>query len=161
MTNELLHCLLLIIVANGSPILGRLLFDQSFDLAIDFGQKLPDGNYLFGPSKTWRGVFFSLCITTIAGLSLGYSFDVGFLVAVYALCGDLLSSFTKRRMDIESSGMAPLLDQVPESALPAIMMAATFELDKTSIMLLVLIFIILELSLSHILHRWGLRKRPY
>ena len=34
------------------------------------------------------------------------------------MAGDLLSSFTKRRMRLASSSMAPGIDQVPESVLP-------------------------------------------
>ena len=161
MQNELLHCLLLIIAANGAPILGRWLLADGFGLAIDFGQKLPDGKRIFGSSKTWRGVFFSLSITAFTGVLLGYDIETGLLVSMYALSGDLISSFIKRRLGIESSGMAPLLDQVPESFLPAFMLRSAFELDMASIILLVLIFIIVELSLSHILYRWGIRRRPY
>lgn len=161
MTTELIHCLLLIIVANGSPIIGRILFRDAFNMAVDFGMRMPDGNPVFGLSKTWRGILFAITTTSMTGLLLGYGVDTGAMIALYALAGDLMSSFIKRRMGVESSGMAPLLDQVPESALPAYMMRTTFDLDKTSIVLLVLIFIISELSLSHILYRWGIRKRPY
>ncbi|MBE9560221.1 MAG: CDP-archaeol synthase, partial [Proteobacteria bacterium] len=75
--------------------------------------------------------------------------------------GDLGSSFIKRRLSMQPSSMAPLLDQVPESFFPAFMMMHTFNLNISSVILLVLIFIIIELALSHILYKYGIRKNPY
>ena len=161
MTVELLTLLLLIIIANGAPILIRLLLNDGFKHAIDFGQKLPDKNRLFGPSKTWRGIFAALLATTAAAWLLGQSPESGFLVAVYAITGDLFSSFIKRRLSMQPSSMAPLLDQVPESLFPAFMLKEAFNLDISSVILLVLIFVITELFLSHILYKWGVRNRPY
>lgn len=161
MSLELFPLLLLIIIANGAPILARWLLKSGFDLAVDFGQKLPDKNHLFGPSKTWRGIFSSLLATTVVAWLLGYSPETGMLVAAYAITGDLLSSFIKRRLSMKPSSMAPLLDQIPESLLPAYMLKKTFNLDSSSIILLVLIFIIVELLLSHILYKYGVRKQPY
>ncbi len=161
MTVELFPLLLLIIIANGAPILARRLLNNSFDLAVDFGQRLPDKNRLFGPSKTWRGIFAALLATTIAAWLLGHSPVTGMLVAGYAIAGDLSASFIKRRLSMKPISMAPLLDQVPESLLPALMLKDAFNLDISAIILLVLIFIIIELMLSHILYRYGVRNKPY
>ncbi len=161
MTVEFLQLLLLIIIANGAPILIRVLLNDSFNLAVDFGQKLPDKKWIFGPSKTWRGIFAALVATPAAAWLLGYSAETGLLIAVYSVLGDLVSSFIKRRLAMKPSAMAPLLDQVPESLFPALMMMESFNLNISSVILLVLIFVIIELVLSHILYRWGIRKRPY
>lgn len=156
-----LELLLLIIIANGAPILVRVLLRDGFNYAVDFGQTMPDNRPVFGSSKTWRGVLAASIATSLAALLLGHSLETGLLVAIYAVAGDLLSSFIKRRAALKPSSMAPLLDQVPESLLPALMMRHHFGLDYISVMQLVLIFIIIELVLSHILYRWGIRKRPY
>lgn len=161
MTSGLFHLLLLIIIANGAPILIRVLLKNRFDTAVDFGQKLPDGHDIFGTSKTWRGVLAAITATPIAGWLLGYALEIGLWVAVYAVIGDLLSSFLKRRLAMEPSSMAFIVDQVPESLLPGLMMMEVFKLDLQSVLLMVLIFIIIELFLSHILYKWGIRKRPY
>jgi CDP-2,3-bis-(O-geranylgeranyl)-sn-glycerol synthase len=161
MTIEFLQLLLLIIIANGAPIITRLLLNDGFKLAIDFGQKLPDNKPIFGPSKTWRGVVAALSATIIAALILGYSATTGLLVAAYAISGDLFSSFIKRRLAMQPSSMAPLLDQIPESLFPAFMMMKVFNFDLSSVILLVLIFIITELVLSHVSYKLGLRRRPY
>ena len=161
MTIESLQLLTLIIIANGSPILIRLLLNDSFDLAVDFGQKLPDNRRVFGDSKTWRGIVAALASTAIAAWLFGYLVTTGLLVAAYAVLGDLIASFIKRRLSMPPSSMAPLLDQVPESLLPAWMLMHIFKLDMMSVIILVLTFIIVELGLSHILYKWGIRKRPY
>lgn len=161
MTIELLQLLFLIIIANGAPILVRVVLNDGFILAIDFGNKLPDDHRIFGSSKTWRGIFAALFATSVAAWLLGYSLITGLLLAVYAMLGDLLSSFIKRRLAMAPSSAAPFLDQVPESFFPAFMMMQVFNLEISSVILLVLIFIIVELAISHVLYFWGIRKRPY
>ena len=161
MTAEFLQLLSLIIIAKGSPILIRWLLNDAFNLAVDFGQKLPDNRRIFGSSKTWRGIFTALVATTVAAWFFGYPAETGMLIATYAMFGDLFSSFIKRRLSMRTSSMAPFLDQVPESLFPALMLMEVFNLNIMAVMLLVLTFVILELGLSHILYRWGIRKRPY
>ena len=161
MSAEFLKLLLLIIIANGAPIITRQCLNDRFSQAVDLGHALADNNRIFGPSKTWRGIFSSLLATPVVAVLLGYSIETGLMIAVYAVIGDLISSFIKRRLSMTASSMAPLLDQVPESFIPAFMMRQTFNLDILSVILLVLIFIIFELLLSLILYRWGIRKRPY
>lgn len=161
MTVELFKLLLLIIIANGAPILLCVLLKNNFNLAVDFGRKLPDRQRVFGRSKTWRGVLAAILATTIAAWLLGYSPQTGMWVAGYAILGDLFSSFIKRRMALAASSKAPFLDQIPESLLPALMLRQTFSLDALAVLLLVSLFIITELSLSRLLYSWGLRRRPY
>jgi predicted CDP-diglyceride synthetase/phosphatidate cytidylyltransferase len=160
-TIEFIQLLSLIIIANGAPILIRVLLRGKLNLAIDFGRTFPDKRPVFGPSKTWRGIFASLLATSVAAWLLGYSPETGFLVAFYAITGDLLSSTIKRRLAMKPSSMAPILDQVPESLFPALMMKDVFMLNALSIILLVSMFIIIELALSHVLYDWGIRKKSY
>ncbi|MCW9012401.1 MAG: CDP-archaeol synthase [Gammaproteobacteria bacterium] len=158
---DVVYLLLLIMIANGAPVLLHYVFNKKFISPIDFNYCLPDGRPLFGHSKTWRGLAGALLLSSVAAVLLGYSMETGFLVAIYSMAGDLLSSFVKRRMGIASSGMAPLLDQVPESLLPAIMLMERFQLDIWSIIIVVSSFIVLELLLSRILYQWGIRKKPF
>ena len=161
MSSNLIHLLLLIIIANGAPIILRALMGKRLDFAIDFGRRLPDNNPIFGSSKTWRGVVGAIIFTSIGAVLLGYSAATGVLIAIYAVLGDLLSSFIKRRLGMAVSSMAPLLDQVPESLLPALMLMDTFEMDYQSIIILVCVFVVMELLLSMIFFRLGIRNRPY
>lgn len=151
----------MIVLANGAPILARVFLKENFSAPLDLGHKLPDRRRVFGDSKTWRGVISACVVTSMGAWILGYSFDTGLLVAVYAVLGDLASSFIKRRLGKPVSSMALFLDQVPESLFPAFMMMETFKLDLSDIMLLVFIFIIGELFFSRILYKWGVRKHPY
>ena len=161
MSPEQIHLLLLIIVANGAPIILRRLLHKRWAAAIDFGFRLADGNPLFGASKTWRGVTGAIVFTAVAAVVLGYPVATGALVAVYAVAGDLISSFIKRRLGMAPSSMAPLLDQVPETLFPAIMLRHSFGLDAQAIMILVGVFVIVELILSLVLFKLGIRNRPY
>lgn len=161
MSVDFLSLLLLIIIANGAPIVTRWLLNDQLDLAVDLKLTLPDKNRLFGASKTWRGILAALFITTIIAWLLNYPVQTGLLIASYAMLGDLTSSFIKRRLLLPPSSKAALLDQVPESLLPALMMMHTFNLGLLSVLLLVLTFIIIELFLSHLLYKWGLRNRSH
>ena len=161
MSVNLMYLLLLIMVANGAPIMLRVLMGHRLDFAIDFGYRLPDKYQLFGSSKTWRGVIGAVILTTIGAILLGYPASTGAQIAIYAMLGDILSSFIKRRLGMVPSSMAPLLDQVPESFLPALMLKDTFGIDLQSIIILISVFIVLELFLFSILFKLGIRNRPY
>ena len=153
--------MLLIIVANGVPVLAFDLFHNRFVLPIDLGCKLGDSEFLFGPSKTWRGLFFSLLITALIAMSLGMSWITGLVIAASAMLGDLLSSFIKRRLNMVSGSMALGIDQVPESLIPLLVVADTFDLNGESILAMVVTFFVLEILLSRVLFRLHLRKHPY
>lgn len=160
-TTEFIELLFLIVAANAAPILFRVALKDQFSLAVDFGLKLPDGKPVFGHSKTWRGVIAAILVTFSAAWFLNYPPVVGIIVGLYAVLGDLLSSFIKRRLAMPPSSMAVLLDQIPESLLPALMMKHTFQLDFFSVILLVIVFTVIELILSKVLFKWGIRRRPY
>jgi len=134
---------------------------KRLDSAIDCGFRLPDNNPVLGSSKTWRGVIGAIVFTSIGAVLLGYSVPVGTQIALYAVLGDILSSFIKRRIGMAPSSMAPLLDQVPESLFPALMFMDTFEMNYQSIIILVCVFIVIELLLSFILFKLGIRNKPY
>jgi len=127
---------------------------------MDFGIQFRNHD-LLGVSKTWRGLVASIALTSLVAVLLGYSLQTGIWVAVCAMTGDAFSSFIKRRLNMKPSSMALFLDQIPESLLPALVMRGQFGLDAVSVMILVCCFIVLELILSQILYRWGLRKTPY
>jgi CDP-archaeol synthase len=155
------YLVILILVANGAPILIRNILGNIADCPLDAGKTLVDQHPVFGSSKTWRGVFASVIFTVIAALLLGYDFVFGLMVAVLAMAGDLLSSFIKRRLKMQPSRMALFLDQVPESLFPALYMMQVLSLMWKDVLFIVMGFIVLGLVLSKILFRLGLRQRPY
>lgn len=158
---EFIHLLLLIMVANGAPILMQFLLREFLDAPIDFGYLLANGQRLLGCSKTWRGFISALVLTSVAASLLGYSIVMGFYIGLLAMLGDLLSSFIKRRMRLASGEMALFLDQVPESLLPALVLKQQFGLSLIAVLVLSGSFLVLELMLSRVLFKLGIRDRPH
>ncbi|MBU4246047.1 MAG: CDP-2,3-bis-(O-geranylgeranyl)-sn-glycerol synthase [Nanoarchaeota archaeon] len=107
--------------ANSSPVVG------GGGTPIDFGKKMPDGEPILGPGKTWRGVFTGIAAAVIvAGLQdyiqnrfdlsqyglITMSIQLGFLLGAGAIVGDSVKSFFKRRLKIARGAEWPLLDQL-------------------------------------------------
>lgn len=153
--------LVLLLVANGAPVLGKKIFGASFSHRLDGGVRWRDGRPLFGPSKTVRGVVLSIAATTLVAAALGFNGTDGALIAALAMLGDLISSFIKRRLSRPPSSMALGLDQIPESLLPALVYKTRLGLTAWDIAGVVFAFILLELLLSRLLFGLHLRDRPY
>jgi len=157
----LLTLLFLILVANGSPILAHFFMRNTFSCPIDFSIRFFDRERLFGHSKTWRGFLSSIIATALTALLIGHDWETGFLIALGAMLGDLISSFVKRRGGLHTSARAPILDQVPESLLPALLVMDQFQLTLPAISILVVLFFILDVLLSKLFFWLGVRRKPY
>jgi len=153
--------LLLLLIANGSPIVVRKLLDSRLDQPLDGGKVLADGHRLLGPSKTWRGLVAAVLVTTLFALALGWPWEIGVTIGFFAMLGDTASSFIKRRLGMASSTMAPGLDHIPESILPLLACKPLLALSWTQVVLLSLGFMAANLLLSRLLHRLGIRRHPY
>ena len=153
--------LLLVIIANGAALLGTTLFGRHFAQPLDFGLKLPDGKRLFGDHTSIRGILLAGAVTALAAPLLGLPVTHGAIIGFAAMAGDAFSSFVKRRMGIEPGGKALGLDQIPESLLPLLAVAADYGLSLPVALGLSLIFLGFELSVSQLLYRLRLRKHPY
>ena len=114
----LLQLLILLVVANGAAVVVKKLLGAAFARPIDGDAVFSDGQPIFGPSKTIRGIVVSLLATSICAAAMGLGWEVGTLVATFAMAGDLFSSFVKRRLHLPSSSMAMGLDHIPESLFP-------------------------------------------
>ncbi|MCB1984888.1 MAG: CDP-archaeol synthase [Burkholderiales bacterium] len=156
-----LHLLVLIITANGGPILFRYLAGNKMAYPVDFRVIFFDQKRLLGNAKTWRGLIGSFLVTCPMAWLMGYDLTTGFLIAAGAMSGDLISSFIKRRLNMRPSSMAPFLDQIPESLIPALLVMQAFHLTANTVTYLVIIFFILEYVLSRLLYELGIRKKPY
>jgi len=153
--------LLLILVANGAPVIARYLLGRRWGRPIDGGRLFADGRPWLGPSKTIRGVIAALLCTTVSAVLIGLPAVVGLLVALGAMFGDLLSSFSKRRLGIPSSNMALGLDQLPEVLIPALLVHRQLAISLAGVAGVVAAFVILELVLSQILFSLNIRRRPF
>lgn len=153
--------LLLLLTANGAPIIASNLFKDRGAWQVDGGRRFVDRQPIFGKSKTWRGIAASVVSCTVVALLLGLPALVGVLFGAFAMGGDLLSSFVKRRLNVPPSGRMTGLDQLPEALLPLILLQQPLALEAVELVAAVAIFFFLEVGLSRWLYRWHIRERPY
>lgn len=157
----LFKALILLIVANGTPVLAWYLLGRRFDWPVDGGRRAADGRPWLGAAKTFRGILLSVAATAAAAAALDLDWTLGVGFAALAMSGDLLSSFIKRRLGMASSSRAPGLDQIAEAALPLLGYAAALKLQNWDILLLVAAFWLTDALLSRLLYVMRIRKRPY
>ncbi len=157
----LLQSILLLTLANGAPVVAKKLLGARLAFPLDAGARIIDGQPLLGPSKTIRGVVFSIVTTAVVAPMLGLSLAAGGVVAALAMIGDLFSSFVKRRLRFPSSSQAFGLDQVPESLLPLLVCRQTLSLTLLDVAIVVVIFVAGELILSRLLYDLHVRDEPY
>lgn len=156
-----IDALALLFVANGAPIVADCVCRSRLAMPVDFGIVLSDGNPLFGASKTFRGIVLAVLASAGAAAALGYAASTGALFGTLAMSGDLFSSFAKRRFGLLPSAKAPILDQLPESLLPAAILAPLFELSLVGIAALVGAFSLSAPRVAFLLHRAGVRRQPH
>lgn len=158
---EALSALVLIVLSNASPVVVALVLGPRWAWPLDAGLIASDGQPLFGPSKTVRGVIAGSGVPVLLAQSLGVDVGVGLAIGLGAMLGDLLTSFTKRRLERPPSDRVLILDQIPESLVPALAAAQPLGLSLGRILGIVLGFFVLELLLSHLLSRPSIRGRPH
>ena len=157
----ILQLLVLLTLANGTPIVAKKIFGPRFSFPLDAGTIFFDGRPLFGHSKTIRGIVGSILVTTASASLIGPDPTIGAIVAGAAMAGDLFSSFVKRRLNLPPSSQALGLDHVPESLFPMLACRDALSLTFADIALGVGIFFIGVLVLSRLLFRAHLRDEPY
>jgi hypothetical protein len=106
----LVAALVLIGTANFAPIVAKELLEDAFDTPLDGGRTLRDGQPIFGASKTIRGAAASVACTTLLAPLVGLEWMDGAAIAAASMLGDLLSSFTKRRLRLRVHAQAFGLD---------------------------------------------------
>jgi len=160
-----LHCTIqatvLLVAANGAPVLVSKALGKRWAWPIDNGLKLRDGRRLFGDAKTWRGLCSAILFTSFTTNFIGICPLTGVLFGTLAMAGDLLASFFKRRMGYTESSRARGFDTLPESLLPALLLKQPLALSLIDITLIVTLFFLIEELVSPILYRLHIRKRPY
>jgi CDP-2,3-bis-(O-geranylgeranyl)-sn-glycerol synthase len=158
---RLLQALVLIAVANGTPILAKFWLGDRCAQPLDAGLRLWDGEPLFGKSKTIRGLLLAMVTAALTSAIMGLGLAAGAVAGAAAMVGDLVSSFTKRRLGLKPSSMAPGLDQVPEALLPLVAIADRLQLSTADVVVGVAAFWIGEVVLSRVLFALSIRDRPY
>lgn len=158
---QLFQGLLLAAVANGTPILTKWVLGDRWAQSLDGGVLLWDGAPLLGRSKTIRGLVLAVVMTALASSLMGLQLTTGAIAGAAAMVGDLISSFTKRRLGLPPSSRAPGLDQIPEVFLPLVTIAGRLGLSVVDITVGVVVFWIGEMILSRLLFAMKIRDRPY
>ncbi len=153
--------LLLLLAANGAPVVARLLMGDRFSAPLDGGLMFLDGRPLFGPAKSWRGVLAAAVVSSLLALLLHFDWRLGAWFGLLAMAGDTLASFIKRRLGIAPHGKVIGLDQLPEALLPLWLLQAPLGLDWKQVAMTALLFMLVERLLSPLLYRLRIRLRPY
>lgn len=153
--------LLLLTLANFSPIVARRFLGERWAAPLDGGLRWRDGRPLLGPSKTWRGLLAAVAAGALGAPFLGFPFEAGALAGAAAMAGDALASFVKRRLGMASSARAFVLDQLPESLLPLLVLQPGLHLPLALVAGVSLAFVLLEPPAAKLAYRLGWRERPY
>ena len=157
----ILQLLVLLTLANGTPVVINRFLGRRLSYPIDGGVRFVDGKPLFGSSKTIRGVLFSVLVTAAGASLAGLEWNVGAVLGSVAMAGDLFSSFLKRRMGWPAGSRATGLDQVPESLFPLLACRHTLSLTALDIAMTVALFFVGEVVLSILFYKFHVRERPY
>jgi CDP-2,3-bis-(O-geranylgeranyl)-sn-glycerol synthase len=156
-----LQLLILLMLANGTPVIVKKMLGGHYSYPLDGDLTFADGRPIFGRSKTIRGIALAVLVTMAGAPLIGFGWRIGLLVGSFAMAGDLLSSFCKRRLSLPSSSRASGLDQIPESLLPLLACRDLLGLTAADILVCVVMFVVGEVVLSRLLYAFRLRDRPY
>jgi CDP-diglyceride synthetase len=156
-----LRLLILLVIANGAPIMARHLLGGCCSWPVDGGKRTPGGHPILGSSKTLRGLLAAMLMTTAVAPLTDIDWYWGTAIGGLAMLGDLLASFSKRRLGYPPSSQAIGLDQIPESLLPLLVIAPAFQLHWWSVFMIVLGFSVVVPLLSRLFYLIGIRRRPY
>ena len=157
----ILDMLLLLAIANGAPLLAKKTLGEAFSYPLDCGRTLPDGQPLFGSSKTVRGILIAIIATGLCAPLFSVPWQTGLLIGAASMAGDLLSSFVKRRAGLAPSSAAYGLDQIPEALIPSLAVMHALSLTLLDVMTIVILFTVGSLFVSRLLFRIGLRDEPH
>jgi len=157
----MLKFVLLLAIANGTPIIAEKLLGRFLSYPLDMGKTFIDGRPILGSSKTIRGIIVAVMAASACAPVLGVTWTIGSLVGVAAMAGDLASSFIKRRMGRPPSSRALGLDQIPESLLPALACKSLLALTVADVILVVALFSVGGFILSGLLFKMHIRDQPH
>jgi len=156
-----LELFVMLVLANGAPVVARRLFGHHWSAPVDGGRLWRDGRPLLGESKTWRGVVAGTLSCGLFAMAVGLGLFFGSLFGFMGLLGDMLSSFIKRRRGLAASARALWLDQVPEALLPMILAFFWLPVGLWQALAVVVLFTLSNIVFSPLLYRLGIRHQPH
>ena len=93
-----LKILALLWAINLTPPLLSLLLKEHGQTPVDLGRRLKDGQPLFGPHKTIRGLLGGILAGGMIAKLMGFPLAIGLGCGALSMIGDLASSLIKRRL---------------------------------------------------------------
>jgi hypothetical protein len=157
----IVRLLFLLMLANGTPLVVGKIFGSRLAYPVDGDHAFIDGQPVFGPAKTLRGILCAILVTMAGSAAVGLGWKIGLIVGALAMVGDLFSSFLKRRLGRSSSSPVVGVDQVPEALFPLLACVGPLSLTVADVAIGVAVFFVGELVLSRVLYAFDLRDRPY
>ncbi len=140
---------------------------------LDFGKKFFDGKPLVGKGKTFKGTFFGIIIGTIVAaiasalfpgtvmLLTPHYIELGFLLSVGAIVGDIVASFFKRRNDIPQGNEVLFLDQL-DFVIGGMILGSIFYAPNFYEMIIVgVITLVVHKVSNYLAFRMKLKKVPW
>lgn len=136
--------LVLLLFINALPAFMMAFFSKKrpFGMPMDFGQHFLDNRPLLGKHKTLGGFGFGILGGGFMGYLLGFSLSTGFMAGVLAMTGDSLSSFIKRRLNLEEATEVIVLDQVFQGGLPLVLFQSLYGFSIPAMLTMLIAFIV-------------------
>lgn len=154
---------------------------------VDGGKECKDGRRLIGNGVTWKGFINGTILGTIVGGILGIigsfygdlnvltsgvialpvygsiigGLTLGFLMAFGALLGDLVGSFIKRRMGLQSGEPAPIMDQLDFVVGALILSLLVVKISWEFFIIIAVLTLILHLGSNMIAYLLGIKDVWY
>jgi CDP-2,3-bis-(O-geranylgeranyl)-sn-glycerol synthase len=167
-------------IANATPVLG------GGGSPIDRGHYFRDGRRLLGNGKTVRGFIVGIVFGTLTGIGqflaapylrpflamfvtvtpemdyvLFMQFPVGILMSFGALTGDLVGSFIKRRVNVQSGDPSPVMDQLGFIIMALLFAAPIFEPAPSFVVILIITTFFVHWLSNVVGYLLGLKKHPW
>ena len=135
-----LKILVLLWAVNLAPPSLSLLLKERGQTPVDMGRRMKDGQPLFGPHKTIRGVVAGVVAGGLIGWLLGLPVAIGLGSGALSMIGDLTSSMIKRRLGKPSGSVVAGLDQLPEGAFPLFLLSHYVNIGPVRAVAIILLF---------------------
>jgi hypothetical protein len=153
----IVQLLILLAVANGTPVAAKLILSDTFARPLDGGARFADGRPLFGPSKTIRGIVLAVPATLGAAALLGLA---GWGLGRHGGHG------RRHRLELREASKRPVPKRHgarprPDSLFPLLACRLLLPLTVLDIAVAAILFLVGEPILSRILFKLHLRDRPY
>ena len=157
---EICRVLFFLFLVNSLPPLFSVILGDRYSFAVDGGKLWFDGRPIFGSHKTIRGIAAGVAGGTLFFPLLGVSWWVAAAAALLAMCGDLVSSFIKRRSTKASGEEVVFLDQIFESLFPLLFLNQYRVLNLPQNLAILLLFTIFAFWSSRLWLHLTMRPLP-